>query len=428
MLAAGQSHPGFPMRRDGRAAVGRGRFPGAERRNRPDEPAGGSLVGSGGRFRAVRTTYSVQMRLPCMPDGRVLVRPPRPGFLPTGARSPSLLRNRIRDSLPLPQRTRPPAGRFPLPAARRPLLRARGSRQGDFMLHRGARRMRLEEEPRPIPVWKCGSGDPRDADSRCGGGPEPDPGGMEWSRGSRAGGSRGWRRRDGRPAGRGPPHPPRRKAPSNSSKMKWTRSSSPPLNAPCGTRLFTSEGLAVLQMEVRVVHGQRRPWTGLQGHVDTMRQRVRAAAVHVPVDPVAGREPRQHRLGVDRLGVAVGRRGLRHHRQQPPPPDHPYRHRVVVERRPVAVDEPEHDVAGMGEAEVSVLLGGVFLPPHLLRYPPDTRPQRIGVHRPETPHQVRLLDSWRIRPAAVAGVRVMTGFPFPPKSVLVNQGHGPDAR
>ena len=34
----GQSHLGFPMRCDCQAAVGRGRFPAAERRSRPDEP------------------------------------------------------------------------------------------------------------------------------------------------------------------------------------------------------------------------------------------------------------------------------------------------------------------------------------------------------------------------------------------------------
>ena len=111
------------------------------------------------------------------------------------------------------------------------------------------------------------------------------------------------------------------------------------------------------------------------------RQRVRALAVHVLVDPVPGREPCQHRLGVDRLGAAAGRRGLRHHRQQEPLPDRPYRIRVVTQRRPVAFDEPEHDVVGVGEAEVVVLLGGVFLPPHLLRQPPDRRPQRLDVHR-----------------------------------------------
>ena len=68
---SGQSHSGFPMRRDGQAGVGRGRFPGAERRNRPDESARRSLSASGGRFRAVRTTRSVKMRLPSgAPRGR----------------------------------------------------------------------------------------------------------------------------------------------------------------------------------------------------------------------------------------------------------------------------------------------------------------------------------------------------------------------
>ena len=65
-VGAGQSHSGFPMRRDGRAGVGRGRFPGAERRNRPDGSARRPLAASGGRFRVVQTTCSVQMRLPCV--------------------------------------------------------------------------------------------------------------------------------------------------------------------------------------------------------------------------------------------------------------------------------------------------------------------------------------------------------------------------
>ena len=130
-----------------------------------------------------------------------------------------------------------------------------------------------------------------------------------------------------------------------------------------------------------------------------MHEGGRAAAVRVPVDPVPGGETGEHDLGIDRFGVAVGRRGPRHYRQQPALPDFPYLSGVVEDARPVDSGESEDNVAGVREAEEVVFLDGVLLLPHFFGQLGDLRPQRRNVHGTEPSYQGRFLD--RLKPGAV---------------------------
>ena len=79
--------------------------------------------------------------------------------------------------------------------------------------------------------------------------------------------------------------------------MKCTRSRAPPLNAPCGTRLLTSPGVAGGKVEVGAVNRQDRPRVGLQRYVDLVDPRMGSIAVGMQVDLPVRRQPASIALG-----------------------------------------------------------------------------------------------------------------------------------
>ena len=136
-------------------------------------------------------------------------------------------------------------------------------------------------------------------------------------------------------------------APSKSSKMKWIRSRSLPVMRPVPGEVVHLPGVAGEQMEGGSADGHCRPRVGLQWDVDLVHERDRRASVHVQIDALPGLEPRQHGLGKDGFGEAVGRGNPLHHRQQPRPPQTPARSCVESPRILVVGEESEDEMPGM---------------------------------------------------------------------------------